>query len=247
MTSLLILPTLRSVRKLSPHIVRNSTPRFTTAPRLLVMILTRFMEVTPMVITREMLKLVTKVTHLDLTARTMWNTSVIRFLSNMRERFQERSARPLLIQPTLRSARISSMSSVTRLMFRLTIVPRLLVMIPMLLITIPMDMDITRELLMLNQRLSQREKLLSTRRERLHQKLRLIQDMRVTMGNMTSLLTPPTLKTVRKLSKLTVRNSIPRFTTAPRLLVMILTRFMEVTPMVITREMLKLVTKVTHL
>merc|ERR1712025_946274 len=101
--------------------------------RLLVMILTRFMEVTPMVITREMLKLVTKVTHLDLTARTMWNTSVTRFLSNMRERFQERSARPLLIPPTLRSARISSMSSVMRLMFRLTIVPRLLVMIPMLL------------------------------------------------------------------------------------------------------------------
>merc|ERR1712025_728631 len=173
MTSLLTPPTLKTVRKLSELIVRNSTPRFTTAPRLLVMILTR-----------EMLKLVTKVTHLDLTARTMWNTSVIRFLSNMRERFQERSARPLLIQPTLRSARISSMSSVTRLMFRLTIVPRLLVMIPMLLITIPMDMDITRELLMLNQRLSQREKLLSTRRERLHQKPRLIQDMRVTMVDM---------------------------------------------------------------
>merc|ERR1712025_424250 len=110
-------------------------------PRLLVMILTRFMEVTPMVITREMLKLVTKVTHLDLTARTMCNTSVTRFLSNMRERFQERSARPLLILPTLRSARISSMSSVMRLMFRLTIAPRLLVMTPMLLTTIPMDMD----------------------------------------------------------------------------------------------------------
>merc|ERR1719282_1959135 len=47
-----------------------------------------------------------------------------------------------------------------------------------------MDMDITRELLMLNQRLSQREKLLSTRRERLYQKLRLIQDMRVTMVDM---------------------------------------------------------------
>merc|ERR1712201_33507 len=184
MTSLLTPPTLKTVKKLSRLTVRNSAPKSTTAPRLLVMILTRFMEVTLMVITREMLKLVTKVTHLDLTARTMWNTSVTRFLSNMRERFQERSARPLLIQPTLRSARISSMSSVTRLMFRLTIVPRLLVMIPMLLITIPMDMDITRELLMLNQRLSQREKLLSTRRERLHQKLRLIQDMRVTMVDM---------------------------------------------------------------
>merc|ERR1712025_350977 len=130
MTSLLTPPTLKTVRKLSELIVRNSIPRFTTAPRLLVMILTR-----------EMLKLVTKVTHLDLTARTMWNTSVTRFLSNMRERFQERSARPLLIPPTLRSARISSMSSVMRLMFRLTIAPRLLVMTPMLLTTIPMDMD----------------------------------------------------------------------------------------------------------
>merc|ERR1712201_16482 len=141
MTSLLTPPTLKTVRKLSKLTVRNSIPRFTTAPRLLDMILTRFMEVTPMVITREMLKLVTMVTHLDLTARTMWNTSVTRFLSNMRERFQERSARPLLILPTLRSARISSMSSVMRLMFRLTIVPRLLVMTPMLLTTIPMDMD----------------------------------------------------------------------------------------------------------
>merc|ERR1712201_19305 len=141
MTSLLTPPTLKTVRKLSKLTVRNSIPRFTTAPRLLVMILTRFMEATPMVITREMLKLVTKVTHLDLTARTMWNTSVTRFLSNMRERFQERSARPLLTPPTLRSARISSMSSVMRLMFRLTIAPRLLVMTPMLLTTIPMDMD----------------------------------------------------------------------------------------------------------
>merc|ERR1712095_240826 len=79
----------------------------TTPPRLLVMILTRFMEVTPMVITREMLKLVTKVTHLDLIARTMWTISATRFLSNMRERFQERSARPLLTPPTLRSVRKS--------------------------------------------------------------------------------------------------------------------------------------------
>merc|ERR1719347_905201 len=141
MTSLLTPPTLKTVRKLSKLTVRNSIPRFTTAPRLLVMILTRFMEVTPMVITREMLKLVTKVTHLDLIARTMWNTSVIRFLSNMRERFQERSARPLLIPPTLRSVRKSLSLSARSTTRKFTTAHRLLVMTHMLLIIILMDMD----------------------------------------------------------------------------------------------------------
>merc|ERR1712025_855913 len=134
---------VRSVRKLSPHIVRNSTPRFTTAPRLLVMILTRFMEVTPMVITKEMLKLVTKVTHLDLIARTMWTISATRFLSNMRERFQERSARPLLIPPTLRSVRKSLSLSARSTTRRFTTAHRLLIIILM-------DMDIIKGIESLN-------------------------------------------------------------------------------------------------
>merc|ERR1719348_2081027 len=121
------------------------------------------MEVTPMDITREMLRLVTKVTLLDPTAR---NTSATRFPNSMRERSQERSARPLLTPPTLRSVRILFTRNFTRPMSRLAIAPRLFVMTPMLLITTPMVMDITRELLMLSQR------------------LRLIQDMRVTMEDM---------------------------------------------------------------
>merc|ERR1712098_304967 len=86
-------------------------------------------------------RLVTKVTLLDPTARTMLITSATRFPSRMRERCQERSARPLLTPPTLRNVRILFMRSVTRPMSRLTIAPRLLVMTPKLLIIIPMDMD----------------------------------------------------------------------------------------------------------
>merc|ERR1719348_2376290 len=99
------------------------------------------MEVTPMDITREMLRLVTKVTLLDPTARTTRNTSATRFPNSMRERSQERSARPLLTPPTLRSVRILFTRNFTRPMSRLAIAPRLFVMTPMLLIIIPMDMD----------------------------------------------------------------------------------------------------------
>merc|ERR1712121_99172 len=132
-------PTLKTVRKLSPLTVKSPTSKSTTAPRLLVMILRRFMEVIPVDMERE--RLVTKVTLLDLTARTMLNTSATRFPNSMRERCQERSARPLLTPPTSRNVRILFMRSVMRPMSRLTIAPRLLVMTPKLLIIIPMDMD----------------------------------------------------------------------------------------------------------
>merc|ERR1712098_140503 len=140
MTSLLTPPTLKSVRRLSPLIARNSTPRFTTVPRLLVMILRRFMEVTPVDMERE--RLVTKVTLLDPTARTMLITSATRFPNRMRERFQERSARPLLTPPTLKSVRKSLSLSARSTTRRFTTAPRLLVMTHMSLIITLMDMDI---------------------------------------------------------------------------------------------------------
>merc|ERR1712121_323496 len=259
-TSLSTPPTLKTVRKLSPLTVKSPTSKSTTAPRLLVMILRRFMEVTPVDMEREMLKLVTKVTLLDLTARTMLITSATRFPSRMRERSQERNARPSLTPPTLKSVRISSMRSVTRPMFRLAIAPRLLVMTPKLLITTPMVMDITRDLLMLNQKLRlipdmvdmvdipiPQDQSATTMWRRSATRDQNRSTVKSAMRNMTSLLTPPTLKSVRRLSPLTVRNNTPRSTTAPRLLVMILRRFMEVTQVDMEREMLKLVTKVTLL
>merc|ERR1712243_351210 len=97
----------------------------------------------PKGITRE--RLVTKVTLLDPTARTMLTTNVTRFLSNMREKFPELNVKLLLTPLTSNIVKKNSLPSVTRNIMKLITVNRLLVMTHMLLIIILMDMDTTNK------------------------------------------------------------------------------------------------------